>query len=265
MSLLDQLERRFQHLSVPNITLYLLLGQIFCYLGWMPSPGLLEAISLIADKVLAGEVWRLFTFIFIPPASSPIFILFAWYLFYLMGTALEEHWGTFRYNIFLMVAYLATILASLITPSATLTNQFIGGSIFLAFAYLFPNFELYLFFILPVKIKWFALLTWLIYGLVFIAGGAPIRLTVLASVFNFLLFFGRDIVRNIRLGERRMRTRARTLAQESEAFHECAVCGITEKTHPNTIFRYCTRCKPTRGYCPDHFDGHNHLTEGSAS
>ena len=121
-----------------------------------------------------------------------------------MGNSLEGHWGAFRYNIFLLVGYVVTVAVSFLFPFQAATNIFIAGSVFLAFAYLYPDFQLYIFFILPVKIKWLALLTWIGYAYQILTGSWSTRLLVIASITNYLLFFGRDIYLTAKTGNRRM-------------------------------------------------------------
>jgi hypothetical protein len=224
---------------------------------------ILERVVLVPALALAGEWWRLVTFLFIPPLTNPIFAFFAWYLFYLMGTALEGHWGAFRYNLFLVVGYLVTVAVTFLFPYSAATNVFLFGSVFLAFAHLFPDFQLYIFFILPVKIKWLALLTWIGYAYQFLAGSWPVRFLVLASISNYLLFFGRDIVLRMRAGKRVMTAQARELTGTKEAFHTCSACGVTDLSHPRMQFRYCPECGGL-GYCEEHIFNHEHVGKGSS-
>lgn len=258
MSLLNTLEKKFRRFALPNVTLYLIVGQVFVFLLYMGKAIDIASITLIANRVYGGEIWRLVTFLLVPPFTSPVVAFFAWYLFYLMGTALEHHWGMSRYNIYLLVAYVATVAGSLVTPAATASNAFIGGSVLLAFAFLNPGFTLHLFFILPVKIKWLALLTWIGYSFTVIFGSWIDCLLVLTSVINFLLFFGKDILMKVKSGRRRMAVQAQQFAQKDETFHQCVVCGITEKTHPRMEFRYCTSCEGAHGYCTEHIISHEH-------
>lgn len=257
MSFLDKLERKLGRYAVPNVTFAIVIGQaflfLFSYSGWLD----ITRAMLEPELVLRGEWWRLLTFLFIPPSWSPIFIFFALYLFYLMGTALENHWGAFRYNVFLLVGYVLMVCVSFLTPFHTATNVFIGGSVFLAFAYLFPEFQLYIFFILPVKIKWLALLTWIGYGWVLITGTWQARFSVLASVGNVLLFFGTDIFARMKYGRRKMAQQAREIAGKREPFHRCAICGKTDISHPDAEFRYCPDCGGA-GYCLEHIGNHEH-------
>jgi len=257
MSLLDTLERKFRHYAIPNLTLYLIIGQVVFFVFHLAGNFILERVVLIPELVLAGEWWRLFTFLLIPPLTNPIFAFFAWYFFYLMGGALEGHWGDFRYNVFLLTGYILTVAVSFLYPFYAATNLFIVGSVFLAFAFLYPDFQVYIFFILPVKMKWLALLTWIGYGYQFAVGSWPTRLLVAASIGNFFLFFGKDILRRMKSGNRKMVTKTKDIADAQKAFHRCAVCGITDQSHPSMEFRYCPECGGI-GYCKDHIQNHTH-------
>ncbi len=262
MALLDKLERKFRRYAVPNVTLYLILGQVLFFVFVLSGRFILERVVLIPDRVLAGEWWRLITFLFVPPMTNPIFAFFAWYLFYLMGNALEGHWGAFRYNVYLLVGYLVTVGVTFLFPFSIATNIFIAGSVFLAFAFLYPDFQLYIFFIIPVKIKWLALLTWIGYAYQVIVGSWSTRLLVLASISNFLLFFGKDIYWRMKTGNRKMVFQAKQYSTGREPFHKCAVCGITDLSHPQMEFRYCSECSGL-GYCKDHISNHKHVKKTS--
>jgi hypothetical protein len=262
MSLLDNLDRKFRRYGISNITVYLILGQVLFFVFAMSGQFILERVVLIPGRAMAGEWWRLITFLFVPPLTNPIFAFFAWYLFYLMGSALEGRWGAFRYNLFLLIGYIVTVAASFLFPSSPASNLFIGGSVFLAFAYLYPDFQLYIFFILPVKIKWLALLTWFGYAYQLLLGPWSTKVLVLASISNFLLFFGKDISWRIKSGRRRMTEQVREYSGKREAFHRCTVCGITDLSHPQTEFRYCPDCGGL-GYCMDHISKHEHVRKSA--
>jgi len=265
MSFLSKLERALGRFAVPHLALYLVIGQVFVALTSML--GRLDPVRLILAPVLVtdGEWWRLVTFLFIPPPVGYLFIAFAWWLFYLMGEALEDFWGATRFNLFLFTGYALTVGVAFLVPGAVASNLFLAASVFLAFAWLNPDFELSLFFILPVKIKWLALLSWLGYAWAFATGGAATRLQVLAAVGNFLLFFGRDIFLTIRYRQRRITRAAQRHAREAagpEARHRCHVCGKTDLTHPQLDFRYCSQCAGDQCYCPEHIRAHEHVAPG---
>jgi len=259
MTLLDRLENKYRRFALPNVTVYLIIGQIFFYAGIMAQMIYVDELMLTPADVLKGQVWQLFSFIFIPPITNPLFAFFIWYLFYLMGTALENHWGVFRYNLFLLVGYMATVGFAFLTPGSQATNGFVGGSVFLAFAFLYPDFVLYLFFILPIRIKWLALVTWIFYFISFAVGPWSQRFMVLASICNFLLFFWHDILSKIRYGRIKMVRQATRIVEKDEPMHRCIACGATDKTHPGLEFRYCGDCKPVSCYCIDHLSGHQHI------
>ncbi len=258
MKLIDRLERKFRRYAIPNITLYLVIGQVLFYLFVLAGRFRLERVVLVPALVLEGEWWRLLTFLFIPPLTNIFFAFFAWYLFYLMGSALEGHWGAFRYNLFLLTGYLLTVAVAFVIPFGAATNIFLGVSVFLAFAFLYPEFQLYLFFLLPVRIKWLALLTWIYYGYELLTGDWLTRLLVLASIGNFFLFFGNDIFWRMKSGRWRMIKQASQFARSREPFHTCAVCGKTDISDPYIQFRYCPDCGGL-GYCPDHIFNHTHV------
>jgi membrane associated rhomboid family serine protease len=260
MNFLDKLERKLGRIAIPNITLYLVMGQAFFYVAAYSGRLDVGRMLLIPSLVLSGEWWRLLAFVFIPPSTSLIFVFFALYFFYMMGTALEGHWGTFRYNLFLLIGYLITVAVSFLVPYGTGTNIFLGASVFLAFAHLYPEFVIYIFFVLPVKIKWLALLTWIGYGWQLIAGDWMTRVLVIASIGNYLLFFGKDIALRTRYGGRKMASQARDIAKSREPFHRCTVCGKSDLSHPDMEFRYCPDCGGL-GYCMEHIMNHEHRSK----
>jgi hypothetical protein len=260
LKLLDSLERKLGRFAVSNVTLYLVVGQTVLYvMQAVGASAVGSKAALIPALVLKGEVWRLFTFIFQPPASSPIFIFFALYFFYMMGTALEHYWGAFRYNVFLLIGYAATVAVSFLTPGSPASVTFIGGSVFLAFAAVNPEFQILLFFILPVRIKWLALLTWIGYGYTVLTGSWSSRFLIAASLLNFFIFFGRDILFRMKSGKARMERAAKAMAEKDRPMHTCVVCGATDKSHPEKSFRYCGECAGTACYCMEHLAGHAHI------
>jgi hypothetical protein len=264
MKLLDHLEKRFRRFGVPHVTEVLIACQVAVYFLQSGSPEIVERAVLVPRLVLGGEVWRVLSFLLVPPLSNPIFAVFFWYLFYLMGTALEASWGVFRYNVYLLIGWLATVAAAFVLPDQQCSNGFLQGSVFLAFAALYPNFELLLFFLLPVKVKWLALLTWIYYFSVLVFDGWPMRLLVGASICNFLVFFGRDILRRMSTGRRRMSRQAERIVQRSKPLHTCRICGINNLTHPRAGFRYCSLCAGTCCYCGEHARNHAHVAAAAA-
>ena len=156
----------FGRFAIPNVTLGLIILQVVVFVikqtlrRERSDEPFVKKLLLIPDLVMAGEIWRLVTFVIVPPSPTSFSASFSG-VFYFMGTAAEQFWGTFRYNVYLLIGYLATVGVSFITPDEPSSNAFLQGSVFLAFAFLCPDFVMYIFFVLPVKIKWLALLTWM--------------------------------------------------------------------------------------------------------
>ncbi|OPJ58695.1 rhomboid family intramembrane serine protease [Clostridium oryzae] len=262
MKILDKLERRFGRYALRNIMLYIVTINlaVFALSYLYPEANVEFRLMLIPSLVLKGEVWRLITFIFIPPSSSIIWILFSLYLYYLIGSSLEHEWGSFKFNLFYFIGIIATIAASFLTNSAA-TASFINMSLFLAFAYLFPNFEILLFFILPVKMKYLGLLdvAYIAYSIIFLP--VPSKAAAVASVINCIIFFGPDIVSGMKTNGlsyfRRKKFSAKVTSRPY--MHKCTVCGKTELDDPDMDFRYCSKCSGDHEYCMDHLYDHKHI------
>lgn len=267
MSFLNRLERMFGRFAVPNITLWIVIGQVFVLLARMLHvlDGNLLWYAPVALKL--GQWWRPITFVFLVDPGSffgstlvgYVFLVFGWQIFYLMGSALEGFWGPFRYNLFLLSGWLLTVGLAFFTPSFAVDNIYFLLSVPLAFAFLNPDFEILVMFVLPVKIKWLAMLTWAWYAVGLVRGPMALRLQIAAAIVTFLLFFGADLLgakRRVRHTRARRAERAR---KEEEPRHVCFVCGKTDLTHPELDFRYCSKCAGDQCYCPEHIHNHEHV------
>lgn len=148
------------------------------------------------SEVLAGQVWRIVTFTLLPPNSSLLFIVFTLYFYYLIGSTLEREWGSFWFDVYYICGVIGSLIAGFITGGAT--NYYLNMSLFFAFAVLHPDFQVLLFFFLPIKIKWLALLDAAFFLYSFITGSWMVRAAIIASLVNFFLFFGPSFTRGIR-------------------------------------------------------------------
>lgn len=262
MNWLDKLDRKFGRYSIPNLMTYIVIFNAVVYvLNFIVPGGLLTSkLTLVPWFVLHGEVWRIVTFILIPPNSSPIFIFFALYFYYMVGDGLEQEWGSFRFNIYYLFGMIATIAASFIT-SMPMTATYLNLSLFLAFARIYPDFEILLFFFIPIKVKYLGWFNWaiIVYSIVFMPLDG--KVAAAASVVNFLVFFGREILGNTRSRKKVHDNRKRFSSKviDDIAFHRCTVCGITEKDDPKMEFRYCSKCDGDHEYCMVHLKDHEHI------
>ncbi|QEG36638.1 rhomboid family intramembrane serine protease [Bythopirellula goksoeyrii] len=269
--MLKRLESLLRPWAIPNLTVILIAGQALLYVLKMARAGgnfggdALAKIHLAPGMVLDGEVWRLFTFAFVPPQMAMIWAFFYWMIFYMCGTTLENEWGTVRYNLFLLIGIIANIVAAFVAwhfgALDIASNGFLYSTVFLAFARLFPNFVINIFFILPIQIKWLALLMWIGLGYGLIVGDWMQRLLIIASVFNYLVFFGRDHLRDLKQSQRRRSYQSRAEKVGKAPVHTCRICGLDSNTSPKTSFRYCSKCAGQQCYCPEHIQNHEHIVE----
>ena len=275
MNWLDKLERKLGRYAIPNLTvyLYLLAGYVvgFAIMNFMPS--LLNWITLEPGLILRGQLWRIISWVLIPPSSSLISLIFLVLLYYSLGSALERTWGTFRYNVYIFSGILFTVAAAFLLYGALyliygvefslssvgmISTNYITMSIFLAFAAIYPDMEVLLYFILPIKMKWMALVYAAMAVYYFIQGGLATRVAIAASLLNFVIFFLSS--RNTRrFGPREQARKAKFRKQSRPhmtyaggAKHRCAVCGRTELDDPNLEFRFCSKCRGNYEYCQDH-------------
>ncbi len=191
MSVLSRIEQRLGFLSVEHLPIYIVSAQALLYLWCWVNPG--DAHLLLLDPVAvryAGEYWRLLTFLFVTPLQNPLFAFFFLYLLYIYGSALENTWGSFAFTLFYLTGAIATLVAGFLFGGYN-GAFYLNTTIFFAFAALHPNFELALFFILPIKIKWMALFTWIL--LIYEMWRSPMygRMAILVSMLNYFLFFGK--------------------------------------------------------------------------
>lgn len=191
---LNSLERRIGKFSVPGLMNIIITGMVIVWImdeiicpvsGKIP---LSYFISFNKYSIMHGQVWRLVTFIFDPITRSPFWMIFTFYFYWLIGQVLERQWGVFRFNFFYFTGVIGAVIGGFITGYAT--NTFLTMSLFLAFAVIAPDFEMLLFFIIPVKIKYLAMLDGLLLAWMFITGGPGDKILIVFSLINFFIFFG---------------------------------------------------------------------------
>lgn len=182
-------------------------GILYALMMIMPTLGyrLYSLMTLTRRGLFAGQIWRLATFIFVPPSSSPLFIIFSLYFYYMIGMSLERRWGKVKFNLYYFIGMLAAIAACLLTGYAG--NTFLNLSLFFAFAAMFPEEEVLLFMILPVKMKYLAVLDAAIYAYQFLVGSASTKITIVLCLANVFLFLGGDLINTIRRESRYWKTR----------------------------------------------------------
>lgn len=203
---LDKMERKLRRFSIPHLMNYIIGGMgIVFILDLLLPVNLQSLLALNMGRVMQGEIWRLVTFIFLPPSSSALWIIFSLYFYWLIGNGLEAQWGAFRFNLFYLIGILGSILAAVFT--GYVENTYLNLSLFLAFAAVYPNFEVRIFMILPVKMKYLALLDLIAYVVLFIMGTWSTRIAILFALANVILFVGGDFLRHIKQDSQYWKTR----------------------------------------------------------
>lgn len=289
MNWIQKLERKYGRYAIHNLMYYIIILYIVGYLVDMLNPGFFYSyLSLNVEAILHGQVWRLVTFLAQPMDTSLIFLVFALHLYYMIGQHLEEQWGTFRFNLYFFAGVLFHIIAAFVVYFVTGVSMPIGTtylnlSLFFAFAAIYPNVEFLLFFIIPVKVKYLALLDGVFFGYTILQafmpayGGSPYigviyqarAIAAAVSLLNFVIFYAlsrnmkayspKQVRRRKKFQKEIRNARVNPDAAKVGAKHRCVVCGRTELDDPNLEFRYCSKCNGAYEYCQDHLFTHEHV------
>ena len=202
--ILNKMERKFGKYAIPNLITIIVFGMGLVFLldtFFAANPNydyyLSDLLYFDTDLILQGQIWRVITFLFLPESSSALWIIFTLYFDWLIGKSLENQWGSFRFNVFYFLGAIGSIIGGIITGWAT--NSYLNASLFLAFATLFPDFELMLFFILPVKVKYLGMISAAILMYSLIVYPVSYKVAILISLINFFLFFGKDFYQRIKM------------------------------------------------------------------
>ena len=272
---LDKMERRFGRYAIRNLTMYLLAGYAIGYLLSFTMPQLLTYFTLEPALILKGQVWRLLSWVIIPPNDNIIFVIFMMLLYYSLGNTLESYWGAFRYNVYIFSGILFTVIGAFIVNGliggvtgfgSLYSTYYINMSIFLACASIMPDYQLLLYGIIPIKMKWLAILDVVLLAVDAVQGGLIIRIVIIAALLNFIIFFFCN--RNLRGHSAKQAVRRKKFQKQISrpqnqyaggAKHRCAVCGRTELDDPTLEFRYCSKCNGNYEYCQDHLFTHEHV------
>ena len=272
--------------GIPNLMRVIVIGNVAVYvlmlLTQANDANALSFLTFNLNALLHGEVWRLVTFVFVPAYSSPFALLISLYFYYWIGSTLERQWGTAKFNLYyisgMLLTVLGAVLASLITGNYYLTvagTNYVNLSMFFAFAFLFPDTTVLLFFILPVRMKWLAYLDGALFAFDIIKAigahnWAGVVLPIVA-LLNFAVFIWPEVhylkerakYQNSRktVQFRQAQQQQAKQAQQQGYRHKCAVCGRTDTDYPDLQFRYCSKCVGYHCFCQDHIFNHVHFTE----
>lgn len=243
---LAALERRLGRFAIPNLTTFIVGGMGLAFLISRVQPDFVNMLALDMAQVKSGQAWRLFTYLFIPTTGSLFWILFALYWVWLVGSNLEAEWGTFKFNVYYFVGMVGTTIAAVLT-SGVEGNSYLNLSLFLAFATVFPDYEIFLFFILRIRVKWLGLVAGGYLLLSVLTGDWTTRAAIIAAMANYFLFFSGHIgnlVRGQKLQAMQAARRSsfRPPAQPELGHRVCALCGAREDQDADIRVCTCEKC-----------------------
>ena len=297
MGFIYKLEKKFGRFAINNLIYYVLGAYAIGYLLYGMAPNIYYNLLMDPELVCKGQVWRLFTWIFTMPQQLDIFIIFMFMFYMWIGTSLERYWGTFKYNLYMfsgwffmtvgtMLIYFVSLLATGDGISLSVSTYYINLTSFLACATLFPDMQGMLFMVLPIKMKWIAILDLVLLGYEFFthfrlivtytdfelfvmsAGtyskelGIAVCVSIVISILNFALFyFGSKNGRRYSPKEikRKKQFKKQMNSNRGITKHKCAICGRTENDGEGLVFRFCSRCDGNYEYCQDHLFTHEHV------
>ena len=279
----------FQHRNwgIPNLMLYITVGSALVYFFTMATENALlyEWLAFDRSLILRGQVWRLLSYAILMNSSNVFFTLLMLVCYYSIGRAMENVWGTLRFNLFYLCGILIMDIYCMIF-NCYADVYYLNLSLFLAYATMYPDAQFMIMFIIPVKAWILALVDLVLVLLGLLTSVFPYNLFSVLSIANYFLFFGKDVLRVIpiswqanirRLFRKRPKKKAgdvkpipfptagsyqATVAKPKAPYtHRCVVCGRTDVSDPDLEFRYCSRCSGYHCYCEDHINNHTHVEE----
>lgn len=285
---MKELRRRFNRFcfanrnkGIPNLMMYIAIGcgvmNLFSTID--PSNALYWLFCFDRQLILQGQIWRLVTYPLCYSAGSLLMTAITLLCYYSIGQAIENTWGTFRFNLFYLTGIILMDVYCLIFGGSAST-YYLNMSLFLAYATMYPETQFLLMLIIPVKAWIFALFDLVIVFIGVFSNSFPYNLFPLIALGNYFLFFGKDVLNVIPVTWRinAQRTARKTTARgktipfnaagsyqathakpKADYNHKCTVCGRTDVSNPELEFRYCSRCTGYHCYCQDHISNHAHI------
>ena len=276
MHFLNKMERKFGKFAIQGLMKYVIACYVIGFVIEYLAPQLYSYLTLEPYMIFHyGQVWRLISWVLIPPPTGNIiFAVIMIVLYYQLGTALENTWGTFRFNLYIFGGILFSILGALVLYAVyggqaigfggSFSTYYINMSIFLAFALSYPDMQILIYFIIPVKMKWMAVVYGVLIVYEIVTSGWAGRVAIIASILNFLIFFfaTRNYQRISPKEIHRKQSFKRKMKQPAGhgiTKHKCAICGRTELDDPGLEFRFCSKCNGNYEYCQEHLFTHQHV------
>ncbi len=274
MNFLDKMERKYGRYAIRNLPMFIIATYVAGYLIELFMPEMLMYLMLDPYYILHGQVWRLVTWILIPPSGLDFFTIIMLLFYFSLGQTLERTWGAFRFNVYIFSGLIFTVIGAFLLYALTgaagviglyFSTYYINMSIFLAFALTYPDMQVLLYFIIPIKMKWMGAFYGVMILVSLVQGNIASRVAIVASLLNFVLFFllsgrfARFSPHEVHRRQEYKRNVRKVQPRKGTARHKCAVCGRTEEDGDHLEFRFCSRCDGNYEYCQDHLFTHQHI------
>lgn len=297
----NKLERKYGRYAIPNLSLVIIAAYVLGYILEIVAEGAMSYLYLDPYLILHGQVWRLISWVLVPPSSLGIFTFINLFFFYYLGKTLESLWGDFRYNLYIIGGIFFVIVGCFLIyffgintgllGAGVLGNQYfslcisyfvgtyyINISVIMAFAMTIPDMQIRFMFFIPMRMKWlayiegaFLLLDFIAYQKSFPYPSIP-RCVMVVSMLNFFVFYffsknsgmsSKRKGKGISFGKKKSHEGFSVVRPgekpSSISRHKCAICGKTEITDSNLMFRFCSKCNGNYEYCEDHLYTHEHI------
>ena len=264
--------------GIPGLMRYIVGANVVVYfLSLFAGPGTLSFLAMIPERVLHGEIWRIFTYVLMP-TNGGFWLVVSLMFYYWLGQSLEQLWGTAKFNFYYLSGTILTAVAYILVyfihgiGIPLMGASFVNTAMFLAYAMTYPDAIVNLFFILPLKIKWLAWIELALYGIDIVRSAMMglwgMALLPVIALLNLIVFFAPDLQRKadqVRARNRPQAIKFRKAVQEQQKqkgyTHKCCICGKTDTDYPDMQFRYCSKCKGYHCFCEEHIYNHTHFTE----
>lgn len=275
---IDRFCARHPRLGIPNLIRYIIIANVALYiLQIFAGGGTLDFLTLEPGAVLRGEVWRIFTY-FLFPTGDGIWLLISCMFYYWLGTSLERIWGSTKFTVYYLSGVLLTALAAILVclidglPIQIAGADYINSAMFFAYAIFNGEATIYIFFVIPLKMKWVAWFEGALYAVSVISsllgGYLGLAMMPIIALLNLFVFFAPHLRRRVDYERTKhhpeaiqFRKAVREQQKQRGYNHKCSVCGKTDTEFPNLQFRYCSKCTGYHCYCEEHIFNHTHHTE----
>lgn len=274
-NLRNKIERfcyKHPNFGISNLMKYVAIANVAFWLMNAVNPSFLQYIVFDPVLILRGQVWRLVSFVFYPP-NTGLLALLVFYFYYWIGSILEREWGSGPFTVFFFTGVLLTIIYGFVVYfvydlRVMLDSSYLFLSMFFSFAAMYPDMQVLFMFVIPVRMKFLALIDAVFFLMSVFSNPFPINLLPVVALLNFFIFCGADIKALLprkksqsTINFRKESAKIRYEQQAKLYNHKCSVCGRTDVSDPELEFRYCSRCAGYHCFCSEHINSHIHFTE----